>query len=91
MPYPEGGTKDGIYGAADHDQPYQFGRLPKVRAPFPFSTRQLARLLAYRSEIDNATIRGDDATPTETCLDSSFLPHREIFKTNSANGVNLCE
>ena len=38
-------------GAGDHDLPYVFGRLPRVVAPFPFSTRELARLMIVRGRI----------------------------------------
>jgi hypothetical protein len=38
-------------GAGDHDQPYCFGRRPRLVAPYPFSTRQLARLLVLRSRV----------------------------------------
>jgi hypothetical protein len=44
------GTLDGS-GASDHDQPYQFGRRPNARAPFPFNERQYARLLVLRSRL----------------------------------------
>lgn len=44
------GTKDGNT-AADHDQPYRFGRRPTVTAPYPFSERQYARLLILRSRL----------------------------------------
>ena len=37
---PSCGTKDGLT-AADNDQPYRFGRQPTVKAPFPFTERQL--------------------------------------------------
>jgi hypothetical protein len=40
-------TLDG-QGAADHDQPYRFGFRPRVENPFPFNTRQYARLLVLR-------------------------------------------
>src|SRR5258708_31165876 len=39
---------DGV-GAGDHDQPYRFGWWPSAGVPFPFSTRQYARLLIIRS------------------------------------------
>jgi hypothetical protein len=39
-------------GAGDHDEPYRFGRRPNARAPFPFSERQYARLLVFRSRVD---------------------------------------
>jgi hypothetical protein len=45
---PVGESRDGI-GAGDHDAPYVFGRLPRAMAPFPFSTREYARLLVLRS------------------------------------------
>jgi hypothetical protein len=45
------GTLDGS-GAGDHDEPYQFGRRPNARAPFPFTERQYARLLVFRSRHD---------------------------------------
>jgi hypothetical protein len=38
-------------GAGDHDQPYQFGFRPRVENPFPFNTRQYARLLVLRSRL----------------------------------------
>jgi hypothetical protein len=38
------GSLDGT-GAGDHDQPYRFGLRPRASAPYPFSTRQYARLL----------------------------------------------
>ena len=53
------GTKDGST-AADHDQPYAFGRRPTVQAPFPFNDRQLARLLILRSRR-----QADGAQPTD--------------------------
>ena len=45
-----GESLDGI-GAADHDCPYAFGRLPRAVAPFPLSTRQFARLLVLRGRV----------------------------------------
>ncbi len=44
------GSHDGA-GAADHDQPFTFGHHPTVAAPFPFSTRELARLLILRGQV----------------------------------------
>jgi hypothetical protein len=44
------GTLDGS-GAADHDEAYRFGRRPCSAAPYPFSTRQYARLLVLRSRV----------------------------------------
>ena len=44
------GTWDG-QGAGDHDQPYRFGFRPRVENPFPFNTRQYARLLVLRGRL----------------------------------------
>ena len=41
------GSRDGN-GAGDHDQPYRFGIRPRASAPYPFNTRQYARLLVLR-------------------------------------------
>ena len=46
------GSLDGL-GAADHDQPYRFGRRPRASAPYPFSTRQYARLLLLRGRVQD--------------------------------------
>jgi hypothetical protein len=46
----ESGSKDGDT-AADHDQPYRFGRRPNARAPYPFTERQYARLLILRGRL----------------------------------------
>jgi hypothetical protein len=50
------GSLDGD-GKGDHDQPYQFGRRPRASGPYPFNTRQYARLLAFRSRF-NAGLAG---------------------------------
>jgi len=42
------GSHDGE-GAGDHDVPFKFGRRPRAETPYPFSTRQYARLLVLRS------------------------------------------
>jgi hypothetical protein len=44
------GSLDGT-GAGDHDAPYCFGRRPSAGAPYPFSTRQYARLLVLRGRV----------------------------------------
>ena len=45
------GSLDGE-GAGDHDQPYRFGsRRPQASAPYPFNTRQYARLLVLRGRV----------------------------------------
>src|SRR5262249_19427122 len=46
---PGPGSKDGD-GAADHDRPYGLSR-PRSLAPFPFTTREYARLLLLRSRV----------------------------------------
>ena len=48
-------SRDGV-GAADHDMPYVFGRLPRAMAPFPFSTREFARLLILRSQLRDGAL-----------------------------------
>jgi hypothetical protein len=40
-----------IIDAASYDESYRFGRRPTVRAPFPFTERQFARLLIVRSRV----------------------------------------
>jgi hypothetical protein len=52
------GTKDGR-GAADHDQPYAFGRRPRADAPFPFRAHEYGRLLALRGCVADG-LRGSD-------------------------------
>ena len=47
---PPVGTQDG-QGAGDHDQPYRFGLRPRAECPFPFNTRQYARLLVLRGRL----------------------------------------
>ena len=54
------GSLDGS-GTADHDQPYRFGRRPSASAPYPFSTRQYARLLVLRGRVQDGEFEGDDA------------------------------
>jgi hypothetical protein len=44
------GSLDGS-GAGDHDVAYKFGRQPRASAPYPFSTRQFARLLILRGRV----------------------------------------
>src|SRR5436853_6358525 len=46
------GSRDG-QGAGDHDQPYRFGWRPRASVPFPFNTREYARLLVFRSRIQD--------------------------------------
>jgi uncharacterized Fe-S cluster-containing radical SAM superfamily enzyme len=54
------GSKDGAT-AADHDQPYRFGRRPNARAPYPFTERQYARLLILRSRVQDIESTADRA------------------------------
>jgi hypothetical protein len=49
------GTWDGD-GAGDHDQPYRFGLRPRAESPFPFNTRQFARLLMLRGRLRDADV-----------------------------------
>ena len=53
------GSLDGS-GAADHDQPYRFGRQPRAVAPYPFSTRQFARLLVLRGKVGAGLVGAGD-------------------------------
>jgi hypothetical protein len=53
------GTLDGT-GAGDHDLPYRLGRRPRTEAPYPFSTRQYARLLSLRSRVQAGLFGADD-------------------------------
>jgi hypothetical protein len=46
------GSLDGD-GSADHDQPYSFGYRPRTSAPYPFNTRQYARLLILRGRVQD--------------------------------------
>jgi hypothetical protein len=57
------GCLDGS-GAGDHDVPYVFGRLPRAVAPFPFSTREFARLLVLRGRARAGLIGADDGCPS---------------------------
>jgi hypothetical protein len=56
------GSLDGE-GAGDHDQPFRFGYRPRASAPFPFSTRQYARLLILRSHVQDASGADGQADP----------------------------
>jgi hypothetical protein len=52
-------SRDGS-GAGDHDQPYRFGRKPSANVPYPFNTRQFARLLVLRSRVQAGQFGADD-------------------------------
>ena len=53
------GSQDG-QGAGDHDQPYRFGWRPRASVPYPFNTRQYARLLVLRSRLGERPPGEDD-------------------------------
>jgi hypothetical protein len=55
------GTFDG-HGAGDHDQPYHFGWRPRTTQPYPFNTRQYARLLVLRGRVREHGAQ-DDLSP----------------------------
>jgi hypothetical protein len=57
------GSLDGD-GASDHDQPYQFGWRPRASVPYPFNTRQYARLLILRSRVGAQLGEGDEKAVT---------------------------
>ena len=59
------GSHDGT-SAADHDIEFHFGRRPSADAPYPFSTRQYARLLVLRSRFQDRLIHDDDDTAIST-------------------------
>ena len=48
-----------IIDAPAHDEPFRFGRRPTVRAPFPFTEREFARLLITRSRVQDVTTATD--------------------------------
>jgi hypothetical protein len=57
------GTLDGV-GAGDLDQPFRFGWRPRTSVPYPFNTRQYARLLLLRSRVQAGLIGVDDLFPS---------------------------
>ena len=52
-------SRDGA-GAGDHDLPYRFGWKPTANVPYPFNTRQFARLLVLRSRVQAGHVGADD-------------------------------
>jgi hypothetical protein len=44
------GSLDGD-GKGDHDEPHRFAWRPRASVPYPFNTRQYARLLVFRSRL----------------------------------------
>jgi hypothetical protein len=57
------GSLDGD-GAGDHDQPYRFGWRPRASVPYPFNTRQYARLLILRSRVRGQLSQADENAAT---------------------------
>jgi hypothetical protein len=55
------GSLDG-HGGGDHDQPYRFGWRPRASVPYPFNTRQYARLLVFRSRLQERPDRRNDSS-----------------------------
>jgi hypothetical protein len=53
------GSQDGD-GAAGHDVLYRFGRPPTSERTYPFTTRQYARLLVLRSQLQAGMFGVDD-------------------------------
>jgi len=62
------GSLDGE-GAADHDQPYRFGFRPRAVAPYPFNTRQYARLLVLRGRVRDRAGDRRELTPVAVLSD----------------------
>ena len=54
------GSFDGD-GAGDHDEPYRFGWRPRASVPYPFNTRQYARLLVFHSRLQDHLAGEDQA------------------------------
>src|SRR5713226_661594 len=59
------GSLDGD-GAGDHDQEYRFGWRPRASAPYPFNTRQYARLLVLRSRLQDGVAGEVEADGTSS-------------------------
>ena len=53
-------------GAGDHDQPYRFGWRPRASVPYPFNTRQYARLLVLRSRLQDGVAGEVEADGTSS-------------------------
>jgi hypothetical protein len=49
-------------GAGDHDQPYHFGWQPRSTEPYPCNTRQYARVLIFRSRVQQRLAGDGDET-----------------------------
>jgi hypothetical protein len=61
-------------GAGDHDQAYTFGRRPSLDAPFPFSTREYARLLVLRSRFEAPGLTTADLPTPRAGPDPAHIP-----------------
>jgi hypothetical protein len=73
QPIPTVGTLDGN-GASDRDQPYPLaGWRARVAAPYPFSTRQFARLLILRSRVDGGLFGSDDLSAVSRPAEADLL------------------
>jgi hypothetical protein len=72
MDSPQHETTDAPAGTGDHDVPYTFGRRPRASAPYPFSTRQYARLLVLRSRVQAGLVEPAGGAREET--DTRELP-----------------
>jgi hypothetical protein len=58
---PTSGTSGSHNPSVDYDESYQFGRRPNVRAPWPFTERQFARLLIARGKYRMSSSTDDEA------------------------------
>jgi hypothetical protein len=47
-------------GGRSYDERYEFGRLPRAVAPFPFSRREFARPLVLRGRVHDGGMASDD-------------------------------
>src|SRR5438874_13076193 len=83
---PSSGSKDGR-GCADHDEPFSFGRRPRGVAPFPFTTRQYAHLLALRGRIADGLVGADD---TDSSGLERITPELEPTAVNSPTLIYPC-
>jgi hypothetical protein len=69
-------------GWADHDLPFEFGHLPRVAAPAPFTLHQYARLLVLRSRLSDQALHRrhcadpapEPTPPSDTNADSTTEP-----------------
>jgi hypothetical protein len=78
------GSKDGS-GAADNDQPYQFGHRPRAVAPWPFTERQYAHLLVLRGRLADAPDPADRLAPARArAKATASTPARRASATKSS-------